>query len=74
LHVTASVGLSICPQDGADAQSLVKAADAAMYQAKTYGRNNYWFSRQEMNPGAAGRRSLPDLARLVRYVARLEHR
>ncbi len=45
-----------------------------MYQAKKYGRNNYGFSSQEMNPGAMGRRSLPDPARLVRYVARLENR
>ncbi len=74
LHVTASIGISIYPQDGADAQTLLKSADAAMYQAKKYGRNNYRFFGQDMNPGAVGRRSLPDLARVVRYVARLEHR
>lgn len=55
LLVTASIGISIYPLDGADAETLLKSADAAMYQAKGNGRNHYWFFRQEMNPGAVGR-------------------
>jgi diguanylate cyclase (GGDEF)-like protein len=39
--VTPSLGISIFPQDGADAQHLVEGADAAMYRAKEQGRNTY---------------------------------
>jgi len=52
LRVTASIGISIYPLDGKDAQTLLKAADAAMYQAKAGGRNQYRFCRQESKRGA----------------------
>lgn len=42
-HVTASIGVSIYPQDGADAQTLLKNADAAMYRSKDGGRNAFRF-------------------------------
>jgi diguanylate cyclase (GGDEF)-like protein len=41
LVLTTSLGISIYPQHGADAGELLKFADAAMYQAKESGRNNY---------------------------------
>ncbi len=41
--LTASIGISIYPQDGQDKQSLMKAADLAMYSAKEKGSNNYQF-------------------------------
>ena len=41
LHITASVGISFYPDDAADAESLVKHSDVAMYNAKGMGRNNY---------------------------------
>jgi diguanylate cyclase (GGDEF)-like protein/PAS domain S-box-containing protein len=44
LLVTISVGISIYPLHGADAEALLKSADAAMYQAKKDGRNRYRFS------------------------------
>lgn len=43
LHVTASVGISIFPDDGLDAEMLVKNADSAMYLAKKSGRQSYQF-------------------------------
>lgn len=43
LHVTSSIGIALSPQDGTDAQSLLKNADAALYRAKDQGRNNYQF-------------------------------
>lgn len=41
--VTPSVGIAIYPEDGADEESLLKAADVAMYQAKQAGRSGYSF-------------------------------
>ncbi len=58
LHVTASIGLSTYPQDGEDADILIKNADTAMYQAKDKGRNNYQFFKKDMNIRAVNRQSL----------------
>lgn len=41
LQVTCSIGISLYPRDGADTQMLLRAADIAMYQAKSAGRNRY---------------------------------
>lgn len=49
LYVTASVGVSMYPDDGDDAQDLLKYADNAMYRAKQAGRNNFQFYTGEMN-------------------------
>lgn len=49
LHVTCSVGYSIFPSDGMDANSLLRHADTAMYQAKAQGRNNAQAFTEEMN-------------------------
>jgi diguanylate cyclase (GGDEF)-like protein len=49
LYVTASIGVSFFPNDGADLESLLQHAEAAMYRAKETGRNNYQFYRPEMN-------------------------
>jgi diguanylate cyclase (GGDEF)-like protein/PAS domain S-box-containing protein len=43
LHTSGSIGISLYPQDGRDAETLVKNADAAMYKAKEGGRNNFYF-------------------------------
>ena len=46
LQVTVSIGISIYPEHGQSMESLIKCADAAMYQAKAFGRNNYQFFQQ----------------------------
>jgi len=43
LFTTASIGVSLYPQDGDDPVTLIKKADIAMYQAKARGRNNFQF-------------------------------
>jgi diguanylate cyclase (GGDEF)-like protein/PAS domain S-box-containing protein len=47
--VTASIGITLAPDDGVEAEALMKYADLAMYQAKETGRNNYQFFTEEMN-------------------------
>ena len=50
LHVTSSIGIAIYPDDGEEAETLVKNADAALYRAKERGRNNYQFYNSTINP------------------------
>ncbi|AOK61613.1 EAL domain-containing protein [Burkholderia ubonensis] len=47
--VTCSIGVSVYPQDGRDAETLLKNADTAMYQAKEIGRNSFQFFKDDMN-------------------------
>ena len=58
LHVTASGGISIYPDDGDCAETLLKNADTAMYQAKHMGRQAYQFFKPAMNQRAVERLSL----------------
>jgi len=58
LHITASIGISTYPKDGADAETLIKNADLAMYHAKENGRDNFQFFEKEMNILAVERQSL----------------
>jgi diguanylate cyclase (GGDEF)-like protein/PAS domain S-box-containing protein len=41
LHISASVGIAVCPTDGEDAGALLQNADAAMYASKRQGRNRF---------------------------------
>jgi diguanylate cyclase (GGDEF)-like protein len=66
LHVTASIGISVYPDDGGNAESLIKNADVAMYQAKESGCRSYRFFKPEMNVKAVERQSLEqDLRRAL---------
>jgi diguanylate cyclase (GGDEF)-like protein/PAS domain S-box-containing protein len=58
LHVTASIGVSVHPEDGPDAETLIKNADTAMYQAKDDGRQGYKFFKPGMNVRAVERQSM----------------
>ncbi len=49
IHIGASVGISIYPDNGEDANTLLKNADIAMYQAKEGGRGGFCFFQEEMN-------------------------
>jgi diguanylate cyclase (GGDEF)-like protein len=63
LYVTCSAGISLHPQDGADVDTLLKNADAAMYRAKDGGRNNFQFFTSEMNERINERLSLENALR-----------
>jgi diguanylate cyclase (GGDEF)-like protein/PAS domain S-box-containing protein len=56
--VTCSIGISIFPDHGMDAETLIADADAAMYKAKDRGRNNFQFFTSEMNAQAVERLTL----------------
>jgi diguanylate cyclase (GGDEF)-like protein len=60
LHVTASIGVSVYPDDGADAETLIKNADTAMYQAKENGRQSFQFFKPAMNVRAVERQSVEE--------------
>jgi diguanylate cyclase (GGDEF)-like protein/PAS domain S-box-containing protein len=47
--VSCSMGISVYPEHGADIETLVKNADAALYSAKEGGRNNFRFFTEQMN-------------------------
>lgn len=55
LQIGASIGISLYPEDGEDADALLRAADTAMYNAKEKGRNNYKFFTAAMNEAAQQR-------------------
>ena len=49
LYITASIGITVYPDDGEDGETLLKNADNAMYRAKAVGRNCYEMSTQELS-------------------------
>ena len=49
LRVTCSIGIAVYPDDGEDADTLLKNADVALYQAKHKGRNNFQYYNLELN-------------------------
>ena len=65
LHITSSIGVSVYPDDGLDAEVLIKNADTAMYQAKENGRNCYQFFEPAMNERAVERQFVEEGLRLA---------
>lgn len=63
LHVTTSIGVSVYPDDGLDAETLIKNADTAMYQAKENGRHGYQFFKPAMNVRAVERQFIEESLR-----------
>lgn len=53
LHISSSIGIALSPCDGEDEETLLRNADAALYRAKEYGRNNYQFYTPAMNSQAS---------------------
>jgi len=60
LQVTASIGVSVFPDDALDAETLIRNADIAMYQAKAAGRHNCTFFRPAMNDYALERKTIEE--------------
>lgn len=56
--LTGSIGIALAPNDGETPEDLIRCADIAMYQAKTEGRNRYFFHRQGLNDAVAHRANL----------------
>jgi diguanylate cyclase (GGDEF)-like protein len=58
LFVSTSIGISIYPEDGVDAESLIRSADVAMYRAKEQGRDRFQLYAPAMNAQAVERMGL----------------
>jgi diguanylate cyclase (GGDEF)-like protein/PAS domain S-box-containing protein len=65
LSIGCSVGISIFPEHGADGETLIKNADAAMYSAKENGRNRFQFFTADMNAQVVERLTLENSLRLA---------
>lgn len=65
VNTSVSVGVCMFPNDGSDVDSLMKAADAAMYKAKEVGRNTFEFYEAELNQIAIRRHQI---ANELRYA------
>ncbi|MDP3847017.1 MAG: EAL domain-containing protein [Pseudomonas sp.] len=60
VDVTASIGITVHPDDASDADSLIKFADTAMYRAKQAGRNTFSFFTAQMNVDVLARLELEE--------------
>ncbi len=63
LYITTSIGIAIFPDDGSDAQTLLKNASVALFRAKLQGGNNYQYYTADMNARALKRLSLESALR-----------
>jgi diguanylate cyclase (GGDEF)-like protein/PAS domain S-box-containing protein len=58
IHISGSIGIVTYPEDATDAETLMKNADFAMYQAKDSGRDNYQFFESTLNATAIERQAI----------------
>lgn len=58
LYIGVSIGASICPKDGNDVAQLLRNADAAMYHAKSHGKNKFQLFSEEMHHKSSTRLTL----------------
>jgi diguanylate cyclase (GGDEF)-like protein/PAS domain S-box-containing protein len=65
LFTSASIGISIFPGDGLDAESLIKNSDLAMYRAKALGKNTYQLFTKAMNDQVTRRLELENSLRMA---------
>lgn len=72
LFIGASIGISIYPEDGRNADDLIKAADIAMYQVKNEGKNDYRFYASQLSDHARERLTLDTLLRRALERRQLE--
>jgi diguanylate cyclase (GGDEF)-like protein/PAS domain S-box-containing protein len=63
VDITCSIGVSLYPHDGNEADSLLRGADAAMHRAKELGRNNFQFYTTELNARLGDRLALQTMLR-----------
>jgi diguanylate cyclase (GGDEF)-like protein/PAS domain S-box-containing protein len=81
LNVSCSIGVSMFPEHGADGETLIKNADAAMYSAKGIGHNSFQYFTEDMNASATRLYAVNSAARIssrecyrVRLPSNLVHR
>ncbi|MFO0490309.1 MAG: putative bifunctional diguanylate cyclase/phosphodiesterase, partial [Curvibacter sp.] len=71
IHIGASIGICVCPEDGDDVETLVRNADTAMYEAKQRGRGQYCFYQASMTENAQAKAHLDQLLRLALHSPEL---
>lgn len=64
-YISASIGITVYPDDGHNVQTLLQHADVAMYHAKQCGRNNYQFYSESMNDFLKQRHEMENDLRLA---------
>ncbi len=64
-HISASIGITLYPNDGKDADELIKNADIAMYHAKERGKNTHQYFENAMNVSAIERVKLESRLRIA---------
>lgn len=72
VHLSASIGITICPNDGADAATLIRNADQAMYVAKNSGRGQFNYFTPAMQEAAQYRVRLIAELRMALPLAQME--